>query len=128
VLQVADVRVARGVGQHLEHVALRRCLVEAGLAGVPDLPGPLLLPHTAPAGFDPVGLVAIHEADIRHCQTASAWGFPHPGGRLPTPPPFASGLHCRRGPRAPAWIARGNTPRTSETGGGFNAVQALDTV
>ena len=40
-LEVADVRLAGGVGQHLEHVGLRLRPVEAGLAGVGDLPGAL---------------------------------------------------------------------------------------
>ena len=57
VLQVADVRLARGVGQHLEHVGLRLRGVEPGLAGVRDLPGALGVPDLLPAALDRVGVV-----------------------------------------------------------------------
>jgi len=40
-LEVADVGLAGGIGQHLEHVGLRLRLVEAGLTGVGNLPGVL---------------------------------------------------------------------------------------
>ena len=47
VLEVAHVGLAGGVRQHLEHVALRRAGVEAGLARVGHLPGALLAPRRA---------------------------------------------------------------------------------
>ena len=46
VLEVAHVRLAARVGQHLEHVARRRA------AAVGHLPGALGLPHRLPAGLD----------------------------------------------------------------------------
>ena len=44
VLEVADVGLARGVGQHLEDVGLGLRGVESGVAGVGDLPGALGVP------------------------------------------------------------------------------------
>ena len=61
-LQVADVGLPRGIGQHLQHVALRLRLVEARLAGVGHLPGALPLPHLLPAALDLLRVVAVHGA------------------------------------------------------------------
>ena len=58
VLQVADVGLARRVGQHLEHVALGHVGIESRLAGVGDLPGPLALPHLLPLALDRARVVA----------------------------------------------------------------------
>ena len=64
VLEVAHVRLARRIGQHLEHVALGRGGVEAGLAGVRHLPGSLALPDVLPLALDRVrrrsGLRSCH--------------------------------------------------------------------
>ena len=54
VLQVPHVRLARGVGQHLEHVGLRRAVAVV----VGDLPGALALPDRLPLGLDGVRVVA----------------------------------------------------------------------
>ena len=70
VLQVADVRLAGRVREHLEHVGLRLRVVETGLAGVRDLPGALALPDLLPATFDRVRVVdalsvaGVHRPDI----------------------------------------------------------------
>ena len=63
-LEVADVGLPGGVWQHHEHVALRRRVVEAGLAGVGHLPGVLPLPDLLPAGLDRLGVVAVHRAEF----------------------------------------------------------------
>jgi hypothetical protein len=60
VLEVAHVRVARRIGQHLEHVER----VAAGVV-VRHLPRPLALPQRLPLGLDGLGVVAAlaaHEA------------------------------------------------------------------
>ena len=61
-LEVADVRFARGVGQHLQHVGLRLRVVVAGLTRVGDLPGLLLSPDLLPLALDLFGVVAGHGA------------------------------------------------------------------
>jgi hypothetical protein len=63
-LQVADVGLARGVGQHLERVVLRHRVVEAGLAGVWHLPRAFLGPHRLPAALDRMGVVAVHAPEF----------------------------------------------------------------
>src|SRR5215211_1083055 len=60
VLEVADVRIAGGVRQHLEDVALRLGFVEAGLPGVRNLPGALVGPYRLPAGLNRLWVVALH--------------------------------------------------------------------
>ena len=65
---MADVRLAAGVGQHLEHVGLRllgrggarpRAQTEAVVAAilVRHLPRALVCPHRLPAGLDRVRVV-----------------------------------------------------------------------
>ena len=54
-LQVADVRLAARIGQHLEHVG-RRPRVRAVVG---DLPRALVGPHLLPAGLDLGGVVAV---------------------------------------------------------------------
>ena len=54
VLQVPHVRLAAGVGQHLEHVGLGPLI---GVVG--DLPGALALPDLLPLGLDRLGVVAV---------------------------------------------------------------------
>ena len=62
-LQMADVRLARRVGQHLEHVGL------GALVGlVRDLPGALVGPYPLPARLDRLGVVAV-----RHPSRDSRW-------------------------------------------------------
>ena len=66
-LEMADVGLARGVGQHLQHVGLRLRVVEAGLARVGDLPGPLLGPDLLPLALDRLRLVdarSSHRGDL----------------------------------------------------------------
>ena len=53
VLEVADVRLAAGVGEHLQDVG---GVLEISVVG--DLPGALIGPYRLPAGLDLVGLVA----------------------------------------------------------------------
>src|SRR5437879_3012119 len=57
-LQVAHVRLAARVGQHLEHIGLRLRAVEAGLAGVGHFPGALVGPQLLPAALDRVRVVS----------------------------------------------------------------------
>ncbi len=59
-LEVTDVGLARGVGEHLEHVGLRLGLVETGLPGVRDLPGLLLGPEPLPLRLDRLWVVTGH--------------------------------------------------------------------
>ena len=65
VLQMADVRLAGGVREHLEHVGLRLRVVEPGVAGVGHLPGPLLVPQRLPARLDLTRVVRRHGGDSR---------------------------------------------------------------
>ena len=65
-LQVADVRLARGVGQHLEHVALRLRRVELRGPGVRDHPGVLRLPDELPLALDRLGVVAVRCLTLGH--------------------------------------------------------------
>ncbi len=58
-LEVADVGLTRGVGQHLEHVGLRLGGVEAGIAGIRHLPGLLLGPDGLPARLDLFRVVSL---------------------------------------------------------------------
>src|SRR5690349_17092824 len=65
VLEVADVRFAGRVREHLEHVGLRLRSVKAGLAGVWNLPGALVSPDGLPAALDLVWLVrSVHAGPI----------------------------------------------------------------
>ena len=59
-LEMAYMGLARGIGQHLQHVGLRLGAVEAGLARVGDLPGLLLGPGLLPPALDRLGFVAGH--------------------------------------------------------------------
>jgi hypothetical protein len=59
-LEVADVGVAGRVGQHLEDVGFGGRGVEAGVARVGYLPGPLLLPDALPPAFDRVRVIGAH--------------------------------------------------------------------
>jgi hypothetical protein len=59
VLQVAHVGLARGVRQHLEHVALRGVRFVAGIAWVRHLPGALRLPDLLPLALDRARVVPI---------------------------------------------------------------------
>src|SRR5437762_12035104 len=61
-LQVPDMGLAAGVGQHLEHVGLRPAV---GLVG--HLPRSLLRPQRLPSGLDLLGVVA----KFRHAAEAS---------------------------------------------------------
>ncbi len=61
-LEVADVGLPGGVGQHLQHVGLRLVGLEAGLPGVGDLPGLLLGPDLLPLRLDLLGVVGAHRA------------------------------------------------------------------
>src|SRR5436190_17885012 len=69
---MADVRLAGGIRKHLEDVALRRRVIEVGLPGVGDLPGPLALPHLLPVALDRVRLVRFHRCDITRPGVARA--------------------------------------------------------
>ena len=60
-LEMADVGLAGGVGQHLQHVGLRLRIVEAGLPRVRDLPGLLLGPDPLPLALDRFRVVAAHD-------------------------------------------------------------------
>ena len=62
-LQVADMGLARRVGQHLEHVGLRGgSVLEPGLPGVGYLPGAILVPDPLPLGLDRARVVVLHAA------------------------------------------------------------------
>jgi hypothetical protein len=63
-LEVSDVRLPGGIGQHLQHVGLRLRIVEAGSAGVGDLPGLLLGPDLLPLALDRLRVVTGHRAAI----------------------------------------------------------------
>ena len=54
VLQMPDVRLAAGIGQHLEHVGL---LAPVGLVG--HLPGALVVPDALPARLDLARVIAV---------------------------------------------------------------------
>ena len=59
-LEVPDVRLAAGVGQHLEHVRVRSVAAAVGARrGVRYLPRALVGPHALPAGLDLLRVVAI---------------------------------------------------------------------
>jgi hypothetical protein len=60
-LEMADVGLSRGVGQHLQHVGLALLGVEAVLARVGNFPGPLLSPKRLPPALDLFWLVARHQ-------------------------------------------------------------------
>jgi hypothetical protein len=118
-LQVADVRLARGVGQHHEHIGL----VPVVRLAVDDLPGLLLGPHRLPARLDLLGVIAVlghPEQEHRVCSRASSV----PGGGVPAVPPDAwrpgspdplgwragdlargAGRVPLRAPRRPGWRA-----------------------
>ena len=59
-LEVPDVGLAGGIGQHLQHVRLRLLLGEAGLIRVRHLPGFILSPDLLPLALDRYGVVARH--------------------------------------------------------------------
>ena len=56
VLQMADVRLAARVGQHLQDVGLVARILARGEL-VRDLPGALARPHVLPLGLDLLGVV-----------------------------------------------------------------------
>src|SRR5204863_7262453 len=91
---MADVRLAGGIRKHLEDVALRRRVIEVGLPGVGDLPGPLALPHLLPVALDRVRLVRFHRCDITRPGVARAAAAAAPGRRRAT-----GGYSVREGPR-----------------------------
>ena len=90
-LQVTDVRLARGIGQHLQHVALGPLV---GL--VADLPGALLGPQGLPPGLDLLGFVAVHTGIAGYLR-----GFP--AGSAAT---IARGMSARPTTRAADVAAR----------------------
>ena len=100
VLQVPDVRLAAGVGQHLEHVGL---LAPVGLVG--HLPGALVVPDALPARLDLTGVIAV---GLGHVEAPRI-------GREPRRPPSRRGVTMAAAPawgyssagRAPAWHAGG---------------------
>ena len=65
-LQVADVRLAGGVGQHFEDVALRLRRIELRGAGVRHHPGVLRLPDELPLALDRLRVVAVRCLTLRH--------------------------------------------------------------
>ena len=65
-LQVPDVRLARRVGQHLQHVALRLGCVELRGAGVRNHPRVLRLPDELPLALDRLGVVALRCFGLGH--------------------------------------------------------------
>ena len=75
VLEVAHVGLARGVGQHLEHIALGSLGIEARLAGIGHLPGALFLPDRLPLALDRVRVVSVavggHVAIVSHSRAGS---------------------------------------------------------
>ena len=100
VLQMPDVRLAAGVGQHLQHVGL---FAPVGLVG--DLPGALVGPHALPARLDLARVVAVL---LGHIEAPRI-------GRGPPRPPCDRGVTMAAVPawgyssagRAPAWHAGG---------------------
>ena len=88
-LEVAYVRLAGGVGQHLEDVGLGAFVVEAVGAGIRHLPGVLVLPDRLPAALDRVWVVAVHAAV--QCMKRSDRDRSH-GGRGAPPLDLASEL------------------------------------
>ncbi len=100
VLQVPDVRLAAGVGQHLEHVGL---LAPVGLVG--HLPGVLVVPDALPARLDLTRVIAV---GLGHVEAPRI-------GRGRRRPPSRRGVTMAAAPawgyssagRAPAWHAGG---------------------
>ena len=100
VLQVADVGLAAGIGQHLEHVGL---LAPIGLVG--HLPRALVVPDALPARLDLTRVIAV---GLGHIEAPRI-------GRRPRRPPLRRGVTMADLPawgyssagRAPAWHAGG---------------------
>ena len=87
-LEVADVRLAARVGEHLEHVGARRLASRARRSAaspvlvVHDLPGALLGPHALPARLDLVRVVAV----LGHRDRRLAGAFARKGGAAAAAP------------------------------------------
>jgi hypothetical protein len=91
-LQVPDVRLAAGVGQHDEHIGL---LAPIGLVG--DLPRALVGPHALPARLDLGGVVAVAVGHVEAPRIESV-RRPPPDGRIAS----RQGARDRRGARGMA--------------------------
>ena len=100
VLQVADVRLAAGIGQHLEHVGL---VAPVGLVG--DLPRALVGPDALPARLDLARVVAVGLGHVEAPRIGRGPRRPSPGRGVTMAAVPAWGYSSAG--RAPAWHAGG---------------------